>query len=215
MTRRQFPPAPTHPGAVVLGAHPQRDSFNNALAQAWISGARSRGLTVDHIHVHELEFDVSLRGAYREEQALEPDLVRVRDAIEAAAHLVIASPTWWASSPAALRGLIDRVFLPGWAFRYENHRPVPGLSGRSARLLATMDAPLWYDWLVNRGASRRQLTHGTLRFSGFRPVHTTAFGSVGSSTAEQRAQMLGKAEAAGVSDALRLVRLPALATVRP
>lgn len=202
--RRQFPPKPTAARAVVLTAHPQPDGFNTALADAWIEGAH--GLTVERFDVSQLDFDPVLHVAYRSDQPLEPDLGRVKHAIEYAAHLVVAFPVWWSSTPAALKGLFDRLLLPGWAFRYENGLPVGGLAGRSGRMLVTMDAPVWYDTLVNGAAARRQVARGTLRFSGVKPVWTSAFGSVGSAGAEQRVRMLERARRAGEKDAKRVLR---------
>lgn len=199
--RRSFPPAPSTATAVVLRAHPFADSFNSALATAWSEAAESAGVHVQTFDLHALDFDPVLRVAYRGDQPLEPDLVRVRDAIAGCAHLTVAYPSWWGSTPALLKGFFDRVFLPGWAFRYdEKHNPVAGLGGRSARQIVTMDAPTWYDALVYRGAGRRQVGRATLGFSGFKPVHSTACGGVGTSTAAQREKMLGWAREAGRLD---------------
>lgn len=198
--RRTFPPAPTQPRALVLTAHPMPDSFSHALAAAWTEGA-SPALEVEHIDVHALDFDPMLRVAYRSDQPLEPDLIRVRDALAQAAHVVVAYPLWWNSTPAALKGLFDRVLLPGWAFRYKNNLPIGGLAGRSARTLVTMDAPVWYDTLVNWAAGRRQVSKSTLAFCGMKPVRVSAFGSIGTSTAAKRDAMLRDAKRAGQRDA--------------
>ena len=114
--RREFPAPPMAASAVVLRAHPLRGSFNDALADAWVEGARARGLDVEVIDVTSLTFDLRLRLAFTGDQPLEPDLERVRDRLAEGAHLVVASPVWWGSVPAQLRGLFDRVLLPGWAF---------------------------------------------------------------------------------------------------
>ncbi len=211
-THRSFPGPPTPGRTLLLTAHPDSESFNTALAHAWAEGARSAGAMVEHIDVHGLDFETRLRVAYRGDQPLEPDLVRVRDAIARAAHIAIATPVWWGSLPAGLKGLIDRVLLPGWAFAYdENHQPVQGLPGRSGRVMVTMDAPVWYDTLRYLGSSRRQLAAATLGFCGLKPVRSRAFGSVATSTAEQRARMLTKARADGVADGRRAAVAPQLA----
>jgi NAD(P)H dehydrogenase (quinone) len=202
--RRSFPPAPSTPSALVLTAHPFADGFVRALGAAWAEGAEEAGAVVDQIDVHDLDFEPRLRSAYRSDQALETDLEDLRDRIAGAAHLTVSTPTWWSSVPAGLKGAFDRVLLPGWAFRYENGLPVPGLSGRSARLIMTMDAPLWYDTIFNHRASRRQVERGVLGFCGF-SVKTRAFGSVGTSSEEQRAKMLARARADGLRDGAALV----------
>lgn len=204
--RRRPPAAPSAARALVLRAHPHADSFNSALADAWSDGARQLGVEVQTIDVHDLEFDQALRVAYRGDQPLEPDLARVREQIARAAHLVFAYPTWWGSTPAQLKGLIDRVFLPGWAFVDEGKAlPSPGLSGRSARLLVTMDAPVWYDRWLYGAPGPRHMARATLRFCGIKPVSRNVFGGIGKSTAKQRERMLEKARKAGEADGRRLV----------
>ncbi len=212
--RRTFPGPPSPGHALLITAHPDPESFNTALGLAWAHGAREAGLEVEHVDVHSLDFDPLLRVAFRSDQPLEPDLVRVRDAIARAAHITIATPVWWGSLPAGLKGLIDRVLLPGWAFAYdENHRPVQGLVGRSGRVMVTMDAPVWYDTLRYFASSRRQLTTATMAFCGMKPVNSRAFGSVGTSTAEQRERMLVAARGDGQADGRRVaVARPRLAT---
>ena len=202
--RRHFPAPPTEARALILTAHPHSDSFNHALAEAWAEGAK--GLTTEHIDIASLAFDPILHVAHRSDQPLEPDLIRVKEAIARSSHIVLAFPVWWSSTPAALKGLIDRVLLSGWAYSYVNNRPVGGLKGRSARVLVSMDAPVWYDTLVNGAASRRQIVRGTLKFCGLSPVRTSAFGSIGTSTDAQRQAMLTKARKAGTSDASALLK---------
>jgi len=207
VARRSFPPPPNAARALVLRAHPSSDSFNHALADQWVKGAREGGLSVEVIDIESLDFDPRLHVAYREQQPLEPDLQRVQRAVAEAAHLVLAFPIWWGSTPAGLKGLIDRVFLPGWAFRYdEQHRPVKGLTGRTARMLVTMDAPTWYDRVVYAASARRQVGRATLGFSGYSPVRQSAFGSVGTSTPAQRDRMLVSARRAGEMDAAAVRR---------
>lgn len=83
--------------------------------------------------------------------------------------------------------------------------PKPGLTGRSGRVLVTMDAPTWYDRLTNRASGRSQVARATLKFCGVKPVRTMAFGSVGKRTDAQREAMLAKARKAGMKDGRRVV----------
>lgn len=201
MPRRQFPKAPTEARALILRAHPNEMSFNNALADAWQLGAQKR-IEVDNIDVSSLKFDLQHHPTQARE--LEDDLLKVQKAIEGASHLVVAFPLWWGSTPATLKALFDRAFQPGWAYAYEEGKalPTPGLSGRSARVLVTMDAPALFDTLVYYKCARRQVARATLGFCGFKPVRTSTFSSVRDSTSEKRKKMLARAEAAGEKDAL-------------
>jgi len=205
--RRVFPSPPTSARALVLRAHPLSDSFNSALADAWADGARGRGAQVDVIDVHALEFDPVLHFANRRDEPLEPDLRRVQAAIAEAAHVTVAYPVWWASTPAKLKGLFDRVFQTGWAYAAgDGMLPDKGLVGRTGRLLVTMDAPTLYDRVVYGGSAIRQVRHGTFHFSGIKPARVSAFGGIEATTPEKRAQMLARARRDGEKDGARLVK---------
>lgn len=205
--RRAFPPAPSAALALVLRAHPLEASFNSALADAWTAGARAEGVHVETIDVHALDFDPVLRSARVEPMRLEPDLRRVQAAIAAAAHVTVAFPVWWGSTPALLKGLLDRVLQPGWAYA-SGAGPLPdkGLAGRTGRLLLTMDAPGWYDWLVYRASARRQVQVASFHFTGIAPTRVNTFGAIATSTPARRARMLTRARAAGAADGRRAMR---------
>lgn len=190
--------------AVILG-HPDPKSFSSAIARAYVSGAQERGATVREIDLSQLAFDPVLWHGYNEVQPLEPDLVEAQRTIEWADVLVFAYPIWWGATPALLKGFIDRVFLPGFAFKYrENSRLFDKLlAGRSARLLVTMDTPGWYYRWVARQPGHQMMRRTILGFSGVKPVRVSRFGAVRSSGEESRQRWLDQARKLGELDAGR------------
>ncbi len=105
--------------------------------------------------------------------------------------------------PALLKGFVDRVFLPGFAFKYRKDSPWWDrlLTGRSARLLVTMDTPPWYYRWVYRMPGHNQMRRTILEYCGIRPVRISQFGRVKGSPATQRAMWLEAARRAGREDA--------------
>lgn len=191
---------------IVLAHHDT--SFHAALAEAYAEGARTAG-RVQLLRVPELVFDPVLRAGFAGEQELEPDLLRFRAAIEAADHVAWVFPTWWAGPPAGLKALIDRTFLPGWAFRY-GRGPLPTglLAGRSSRVLLGMDSPRWWYRFAHGRAVHRAFGTATLRFVGFAPVRFTTFHSLRTSTERRRARHLERARRLGERDARRAPARP-------
>jgi NAD(P)H dehydrogenase (quinone) len=185
---------------VVLG-HPNPESLCAAIAEAYALGARDAGAEVEVLRVGELDFDPVLRAGYRDEQSLEPDLIRAQEQLLAAAHLCVVTPIWWGSYPAVLKGFIDRTFLPGFAFRYAKPgRQVRLLKGRSARLIVTGDSPWFWLKFVVGDSTVAALRNGTLKFSGYAPVKLTRLSPVRGSSDEQRAAWIEKAAALGRAD---------------
>jgi NAD(P)H dehydrogenase (quinone) len=111
---------------------------------------------------------------------------------------------WWGGMPAGLKGFFDRTFLPGFAFRYQNNLKWDKLlTGRSADVILTMDAPLWYyRWLSGRPASR-QIKGAILEFCGIKPVRIQAFGSMNKADDKQRKLWLDQVSKLAAAAAVR------------
>ncbi|MFK7998102.1 MAG: NAD(P)H-dependent oxidoreductase [Polyangiales bacterium] len=194
------------PRLLAILAHPSADSLNAALHAAYLDGAK-RLVEVEELTLSALSFDPLLRAGFDGTQPLEPDLKRARRSIEAAQHVSWFFPTWWAGPPALLKGFVDRTFLPGWAFRYDEGKalPTPLLTGRTARVITTMDSPGWWYRIWHRRSVHASFTNATLRFVGFGKVrHSTLFG-VRTMSAEKRKAAIERMRRRGAEDAKKLL----------
>ncbi|MDY0103006.1 MAG: NAD(P)H-dependent oxidoreductase [Lentimicrobium sp.] len=178
---------------IVLG-HPVKDTFSGLLYNSYRDGAISAGAEVKDLVIRDLNFELNFSAGYRGNQELEPDLVQAQQLILWADHIVIIFPNWWSTFPALLKGFIDRTFLPGFAFKYRKGSLLWDklLTGRSARLIITMDAPPWYYWLVYRRPGTNAMKRGILEFCGIRPVRVTTIGSLKVSSDQKRQKWLEK-----------------------
>lgn len=172
---------------VILG-HPCTDSFCSALADSYIEAAVAAGHDVRVVRLGALRFDPVLREGYKQIQALEPDLLDAQADITWAEHMVWVYPIWWGGIPALLKGFLDRILLPGFAFQYRKGKAFPDklLKGRSAHLLVTMDTPPWYYKWIYRMPGLHQMRKTTLAFCGINPLATLTFGPILDSTGKQR-----------------------------
>lgn len=183
---------------VILG-HPANDSFCGALANSYMKGAQAAGNEVRLISIGNLSFDPVLHNGYATVQELEPDLVAAQTLITWAQHIVFVYPTWWGAMPALLKGFIDRVFLPGFAFKFREGSPFWDrlLSGRSAHLFVTMDTPPWYFRWIYQMPGHNQMKRCILEFCGIKPVTISSFGSLKGSSQQKKAKWLAEANAQG------------------
>lgn len=172
---------------VILG-HSAANSLCGAMADTYAETARIAGHEVRLIRLGELEFDPVLHEGYGQIQPLETCLQAAQADIAWAQHLVFVYPIWWGALPALLKGFFDRVFLPGFAFKYRDNSSLWDrlLSGRSAHLLVTMDSPPWYYRFISHMPGHQQMKKTILEFCGIKPVTITSFGPVRGSTAETR-----------------------------
>ncbi|HET6408250.1 MAG TPA: NAD(P)H-dependent oxidoreductase [Chthoniobacteraceae bacterium] len=177
----------------MIDGHPREDSLGAAIAASIVKGASSRHAECRMIRLRELEFDPVHR-----EQPLEPELESAQSNLKWAQILVFVYPTWWGTSPALLKGFLDRVLRPGFAFEERTDGGWRGLlSGRCALLVTTMDTPYWvYRWLLGAPGDRA-MRGATLGFCGIGRVSIIAFGPIRSSTPDQRRAWLAHSTWAG------------------
>jgi NAD(P)H dehydrogenase (quinone) len=176
---------------VILG-HPDSNSYCGSLATAYAQAAEVAGHSVRFFKLGDIAFDPTLHHGYSKRQELEPGLREIQDAITWANHLVFVYPTWWGSMPALLKGLFDRVFLPGYAFKYRDNSQFWDrlLVGRSAHAIVTMDTPPWYYWLVYKMSGHNQMRRNILGFCGIKPVRITSLGPVRHASSAHREKWL-------------------------
>ncbi|WAC12474.1 NAD(P)H-dependent oxidoreductase [Dyadobacter pollutisoli] len=185
---------------LILG-HPSENSYCKALLDAYQSGAESAGANCKTMYISRLNFDVNLSGGYKngEVMQLEEDLINSQMLIQWADHVVLAYPNWWGFMPAITKGFIDRIFLPGFAFKNHSGKNFPEklLRGKSMRILVTMDTPTWWFYIIYRASQYQILKDIIFGYVGFDPVRFSTFGFIRKSTDKHRKNWLRKVQELG------------------
>jgi NAD(P)H dehydrogenase (quinone) len=176
---------------LMLG-HPDRASFCGAIADEYAAAAVAAGHAVERQDLGVMRFDPVLHRGYKEIQELEPDLVRAQELIGWCERWVIVYPVWWGSVPALLKGFFDRAILPGFGFRPHEKGPMWDklLTGKSAQVFTTSDAPNLYTLLAYRNSDLATVKNATLQFCGIDPVKVTRFGGMKDAAPEKLALYL-------------------------
>ncbi len=184
---------------LIINAHPNKESFCNAIAEAYKKGALANGYEVKEIIIRELDFNPNLQYGFQKKTVLEPDLLDSWEKIKWADHLVWVHPVWWGGLPAIAKGFIDRIFLPGFAFQYRENSVWWDklLKGKTARIITTLDQPGWFYRLAFGRPSVNQLKKSTLEFCGIKPVKITYLGPIKNSNPDDRYEWLKKIEQIG------------------
>ncbi len=164
----------------VLNGHPGETSLSRSIAETYANAAQAAGHEVRLTHLRDLAFDPDHAFAgYEQHKPLEPGLVTFQEDVDWADHIVMTTPMWWGGLPAKLKGLIDRAFLPGWAFdgrqRTKIGMPLPLLTGKTARAFVNSDTPDFFFGLLYRKALLRQIKGQIFEFSGIKPTRITHF----------------------------------------
>jgi len=184
---------------LVINGHPDKTSFCSELAKSYKKGADSSGAECILVNIIDLKFDPVLYFNYNTKTELEPDLLHIQEEILNSDHLVFVYPNWWGTYPALLKGFIDRVFVPGFAFKYRKNSPFWDklLTGKTARLIVTMDTPKWYYSLFYKNTGFHAIKTGVLQFCGIKPVSITSFSPVRSADETKRKKWLNEIEEIG------------------
>ena len=182
----------------VILAHPDRRSFNHAIAQTACRALEACGHTVLFHDLYEEGFDPLLPAAELDTKAPPgADLARHCSELQRSDGIVIVHPNWWGQPPAAMKGWIDRVFRPGVAYRFKEGDsgegvPVGLLRARTAVVFNTSNTP----------PEREMLEFGDpldrlwkiLEFCGVKNIVRQTFSVVITSTPEQRTAWLERVE---------------------
>ncbi|WP_298486738.1 NAD(P)H-dependent oxidoreductase [uncultured Maribacter sp.] len=184
---------------LIINGHPDKESFNYALSDAYKKGAISSGADVKEINIRELNFNPNLQFGYRKRMELEPDLIAAQEKLIWANHIVWVYPVWWSSVPAIMKGFLDRILLPGFAFKKRENSLLSDkfLTGKSARIICTLDQPPWYYSLVYKSPSHNAIKKGTLHYIGVKKVRITTIGPIRLSKEKFRTKWLNKVEKLG------------------
>ncbi len=174
------------------------ETLSGSLATSYEKGARDAGHEVKRINICDLDFDPILHKGYKEIQKLEPDLERVQNYMKWADHVAIFYPNWWGSMPAILKGMFDRMFLPGFAFKFRKEGVLKSirwkklLSGKSAHVCITMNYKPWVARFLF-GDNSNEITKNILRFAGFSPIHLVKLGPVEKMSTQEHEELKGRA----------------------
>lgn len=179
---------------VIIQGHPDRSGNHlcHALGNAYAAGAEARGHEVEQIEVAKLDFPLLHTKEEFESEVVPQSLAVAQAAIGRADHLVLIYPLWLGSMPALVKGFLEQVFRPGFAFSIENTSGAwtKLLAGKSARIVVTMGMPAFvYRWFFG-AHSLKSLERNILGFCGIKPIRESLFGMVEAADARQREKWL-------------------------
>ena len=186
---------------LILQGHPDSAGrrFCHALAERYRAGAQASGREVRTIDIAQLDFPLLRSKAEWDGGALPPALAAAQQDIVWAEHLVIVFPLWLGDMPALLKGFLEQVLRPGFAFGTAAQGGLGKklLVGRSARIVVTMGMPAFvYRWYFG-AHSVRLLERNILRFVGFGPVKRSVIGHVEAKNPRRRERWLETLAALG------------------
>ncbi len=180
----------------VILAHPDKLSFNHAIARTTVERLERNGHDISFHDLYAEDFDPLLvADEIPKDAALSVAVKDHCEEIQQAKGIIIIHPNWWGQPPAILKGWIDRVIRPGVAYEF-----LEGDSGEGVpKGLLAADVALVFN-TSNTMPEREQQVFGdpletiwrncVFGLCGVRTVHRRTFSVSVTSTEKQRKQWL-------------------------
>lgn len=194
---------------LTISSHPFTDRYPAAVVDALHEPFRERGFTIDRLDLYAEGFDPRFTRADHDHfwgGPLPDGIAEMHDRVEAADRLAFVFPVYWWGMPALMKGWIDRVFTPGWAYQYGSGVHDRGKEEDASSLLPRIPTILigvggskqvTYDKYGYADAMRTQLDVGTFAYCGLTDVEShLIFDVEGDHNAENRSSGLIQARAA-------------------
>lgn len=157
---------------LIVYAHPNHDGHCGYYLQELQRELARRNEPGEVLDLYALGFDPVLKADEHygsNHRNVAPGTRELQEKVRQAKRLIFIYPVWWQNVPAILKGFVDRVFTPGFAFEYQaNGFPRGLLPGRRAAVFACSGAPRIFAKLVARDRALHVMVKDTLKFCGLR-----------------------------------------------
>jgi NAD(P)H dehydrogenase (quinone) len=181
-----------HKKITILLGHPDKDTLSGEIASMYEAAAKLAGHEVRRTNLGDMHFDPILHLGYKKVQELEPDLKKLQEDITWCDHFVVIYPNWWCTMPALLKGLFDRMWLPGFCFGFHKTGTLGHfrvwrrlMKGKTARVFVLSGTHPAFLWLLF-GDYTNEIKMGVLWFAGFK-VKLTRMGPTNPSVPQWKA----------------------------
>ncbi len=151
---------------LVVYAHPVPESFVASIYRLTLATLEAQGHEVRGLDLYASGFEPALsrreRETYHDESANQRGIEEQIGHVRWAEGIIFVYPTWWYSLPAMLKGWLDRIWVPGVAFKLPSDGgPIRPLMThiRLVAGISTYGSPWWLiRWIGDPG--RRIITMG-------------------------------------------------------
>lgn len=183
---------------LVILAHPNKKSFNHAIANITIEVLKKKGHEVIFHDLYKEKFDPVLPFDEFEENTKLSKIIETHcNEISSCDGIIIVHPNWWGQPPAILKGWIDRIIRPGIAYKFlegdsGDGVPVGLLKSRIAIVFNTSNTPFERELKVFGDPLEVLWKNCIFDLCGVKVFYRKMFTVIVTSTMEERRKWLEK-----------------------
>ena len=140
--------------ALIVYCHPNSESFSKAVLEQVMETLKLQKISFELLDLYEDDFQPVLTKSelesYLDVSCNQQGLERHISALRRCDTLIFVYPTWWYGLPAMIKGWLDRVFVPGAAFKLTEDGAIrPNLQNiKKLAVFTTCGAPGWLSFLM-------------------------------------------------------------------
>jgi NAD(P)H dehydrogenase (quinone) len=170
---------------LVVLAHPRQGSFTRRVAATYMNAVQALGHESVLRDLYAIGFNPIADDTECFTRALHApadDVKAEMDQVRAADVLVFVCPIWWIAPPAMMKGWLDRVLRPGFAYGHRADGKIGGLLTGKKGLVFTSAGSTVQEFLDSgkMQSIRAMWDVGTIRFCDMALLDHVHFGPVGS-----------------------------------
>ena len=180
-----------------VNGHPDANSFHSLIQRRYVNALKGTSHELRVLELGSQHFDPVLRFGYHRHMPEDEEITSAQESLKWADHVVFAFPVWWGDAPALMKGWIERVFAPGFAYQFHGASIEHLLPGTTADIIATQRGVRPLAWVFGNhmiGIFR----HNLFTLTGIKLRHTLTLGAVGLGggldTEQRRDRFLNKVE---------------------
>jgi len=185
--------------ASIILAHPYEKSFNHAIFQTAEKTLQSFNINVYAHDLYKEGFNPLLTKKELGKETTEDDLVKqyVKEMLQSRI-LVFIHPNWWGQPPAIMKGYIDRIFRPPYAYDYdennEGNSGIPKLTGKVGIVFNTGNTEAKREEEVFHDPLENEWIQCVFGFCGIEKCYRRLFRVIANSNEIQRKEWLREVE---------------------
>jgi NAD(P)H dehydrogenase (quinone) len=125
---------------LIVYAHPDHESHAKATLERVKDKLQEKNIEYEVLDLYHMKFDpvLSRSDLYdSKEKGVSHDVAELQKKITHSNHLIFIYPIWWNGMPAILKGFLDRVFTPGFAYKFVNKIPQGLLKDKKVTVFTT------------------------------------------------------------------------------
>ncbi|WP_179343404.1 NAD(P)H-dependent oxidoreductase [Winogradskyella ursingii] len=168
--------------AHIIYAHPNENSFNHAILKRITEVLKKASVETTVSDLYKINFNPVLSTIdiqSRKNGELANDVKIEQEKVSKADWIFVVYPVWWTQMPAILKGYIDRVFSPKFAFDYGENGLIKLLKGRKAAIFSTFGHPdKYYQEEGFLKAFEKTVDEGIFEYTGIEVKKHFHFGSI-------------------------------------